>query len=149
MIGLIQLSDTLSHTIQSQTSMKECASLIKLLASFIQIHRLMVMLLHPALCQGKYEPCHGKTGFLHMRKTKAQISFVVTAKLISAFVFATWTVQSLYFLNPKFQGFSHLLRLYSPVYVGPGRKPRRPVFSQHGLYCLLQFCNVCYSIFTI
>ena len=25
-----------------------------------------------------------------------------------------------------------LLWLYSPVYVGPGRKPRRPVFSQRG-----------------
>ena len=41
-------------------------------------------------------------------KTKAQISFSVTAKLISAFVFATQIVQSL-FLNPKFQAFSLLL----------------------------------------
>ena len=65
-------------------------------------------------------------------KTKTQISFAVTAKLISAFVFATWIVQSLYFLNPKFQASSHLRRLYSPVCVGPGRKPRRPVFSQRG-----------------
>ena len=53
-------------------------------------------------------------------------------KLISAFVFATWIVQSLYFLNPKFQASSHLLWLYSPFFVGPGRKPRRPVFSQRG-----------------
>ena len=52
--------------------------------------------------------------------------------MISAFVFATWKVQSLYFLNPKFQASSHLLWLYSPVCVGPGRKPRRPVFSQRG-----------------
>ena len=37
-------------------------------------------------------------------KTKTQISFTVTAKLISAFVFATRIVQSLFFLNPKFQG---------------------------------------------
>ena len=28
-----------------------------------------------------------------------------------------------YFLNPKFQTSSHLLRLYSPVSVGPGRQP--------------------------
>ena len=56
-------------------------------------------------------------------KTKTQISFAVTAKLISAFVFATLIVRSLYFLNPKFQASSHLLRLYSPVYVGPGQKP--------------------------
>ena len=32
------------------------------------------------------------------------------------------------YLNPKFQASSHLLWMYSPVSVGPGRKPRRPVF---------------------
>ena len=69
-----------------------------------------------------------KPGF----RTKTQISFAVTAKLISAFVFATQIVQSLYFLSTKFQASSHLLWLYSPVCVGPGRKPRRPVFSQRG-----------------
>ena len=63
-------------------------------------------------------------------KTKTQISFAVTAKLISAFVFATQIVQSLYFLNTKFQASIHLMRLYSPVSVGPGRKPRGPVFSR-------------------
>ena len=42
-------------------------------------------------------------------KTKTQISFAVTAKLISAFVFATQTVQFLFFLNPKFQASSLLL----------------------------------------
>ena len=67
-------------------------------------------------------------------KTKAQISFVVTAKLISAFVFATQIVQSIHFLNPKFQAYSHFLWLYSQVCVGPGRKPRRPVLSQQGSY---------------
>ena len=35
-------------------------------------------------------------------KTKTQISFSATAKLINAFVFATRIVQSLFFLNPKF-----------------------------------------------
>ena len=47
----------------------------------------------------------------------------VTAQLISAFVFAIRIVQSLYYLHPKFQASSHLLWLYSPVCVGPGRKP--------------------------
>ena len=56
-------------------------------------------------------------------KTKTQISFTVTAKLISAFLFTTWIVKSLYFLSPKFQASSHLLWLYSPVCVSPGRKP--------------------------
>ena len=64
----------------------------------------------------------------------SQISFAVTAKLISTFVFSTHIVQSLYFLNPNFQASCHLLWLYSPVCVGPGRKPRRPVFSERGSY---------------
>ena len=46
-----------------------------------------------------------------------------TAKLISAFVFATRIVQSLYFLNTKFHDSSSLLCLYRPVCVGPVRKP--------------------------
>ena len=47
----------------------------------------------------------------------------VTAKLISAFVFATRLVQLLFYLNPKFQASSSFLRLYRPVCVGPVRKP--------------------------
>ena len=64
-----------------------------------------------------YEPHLEKTSFLNMRKTKAQISCAVTAQLIIAFVFATQVAQSFYFLNPKFQAFNHLLRLYSLVCV--------------------------------
>ena len=56
-------------------------------------------------------------------KTKTQISFAVTAKLISAFVFATQIVQFLFYLNPKFQAYSSFLCLYRPVCVGPVRKP--------------------------
>ena len=48
-----------------------------------------------------YEPRHAKT--------KAQISCAVIAQLISAFVFVTWMVQFLFFLNLKFQDSSHLL----------------------------------------
>ena len=44
-------------------------------------------------------------------------------RVISAFVIATRIVQSLYFLNPKFQASSHLLWLYSLACVGPGWKP--------------------------
>ena len=73
-----------------------------------------------------------ENGLFAYAKTKTQISFAVTAKLISAFVFATRIVQSLYFLNPKFQTSSLLLWLHSLICVGPGRKPRRPVFSQRG-----------------
>ena len=37
-------------------------------------------------------------------------------------------------LLSKFQASYHFLRLHRPVYVGPGRKPRRPVFSRHGSF---------------
>ena len=65
------------------------------------------------------EPRREKTGFLHMRKQRRRS---VSRKLICVFVFATRIVQSLYFLNPKFQASSHLLWLHSPVCVGPGKK---------------------------
>ena len=55
-------------------------------------------------------------------KTKSQISCAVTGQLISAFAFATGIVESLFFLDPKFQASSHRLWLYSPDCVGPGRK---------------------------
>ena len=54
--------------------------------------------------------------------------------MISAFVFATWIAQSRFYLNSKFKASSHLIHLYSLVCVRPGRKPRRPVFSQRGSY---------------
>ena len=64
-------------------------------------------------------------------------------QLFSDFVFATRIEQPLYFLNPKFQAFRHLLWLYSPVNVGPGRKPRRPVFSQRGSFINRNFNQIC------
>ena len=57
-----------------------------------------------------YEPRYEKTGFLHMRKQRrrsaSRLRFAVTAKLISAFVFAAWIVQSHFYLNPNFQALS-------------------------------------------
>ena len=47
------------------------------------------------------EQFHEKTVFLPIQKTKAQISCAVTAQLIIAFVFTTWIVQYLFFLNTK------------------------------------------------
>ena len=64
-------------------------------------------------------------------KTKTQISFAETLKLISAFVFATRIVQFLIFLKPKFQA-SSLLRMYSLLCVRPGRKPKLVVVSYIG-----------------
>ena len=82
------------------------------------------------------EQRHETTGFAYA-KTKTQISFAVTAKLICAIVFAIRIEKSLYFLNRKFQTSSHLLWLYSLVCVKPGRNPRRPVFLQRGSYVTL------------
>ena len=53
-----------------------------------------------------YEPHNEKTRFLAYAKTEAQISCVVTAQLISTFVFATQIVQFLFFLNPESQASS-------------------------------------------
>ena len=63
-------------------------------------------------------------------------------QLISAFVYAIRIVQSLYFLNPKFQVSSHLLCLHSPVCVRPGRKSRRPVFSKRGSFVASSFSEI-------
>ena len=81
-----------------------------------------------------------KTSFF-ICKNKTQISFMVIAKLISAFVFATQIVKSLYFLTRKFQASSHLLWLYSPVCVGPGRQPQRPVFLRRGSNLITYLLN--------
>ena len=67
----------------------------------------------------------------------------VTAKLISAFVFATRIVHFLFYLNPKFQASSSLLLLCSPVCVGPGRKPQR--FSHEGAHLLPQVTQLAHS----
>ena len=70
-----------------------------------------------------------------MRKTKTQISFAMTAWPISALVFSTRIVQSLFFyLNPKPQAPSHLVWLNNSVCVGSGREPGRPVFLQQSPY---------------
>ena len=83
-------------------------------------------------------------------KTKAQISFAVTAKLISAFVFATRIVQFLFYLNPKFQASSSFLLLCRPVCVRPVRKPHC-WFSQEAAHMvskvILVPCSVNYKTF--
>ena len=71
-------------------------------------------------------------------KDADQLGCAVTAQLISVLVFATEIVQSLYFQITKFLVSNHHLWLCSPVFVGPGRKPRRPVFSQRGSFCFVK-----------
>ena len=69
----------------------------------------------------EFKPRHDQ--IFAYEKTKAQISCSVTAQLISALVFATQIVKSLFFLNPKFQASSFSLSLDRLICVGPGQKP--------------------------
>ena len=72
-------------------------------------------------------------------KTMMQISCAVTAQLISAFVFATWLVQSLYLLNPKFQASSLFLFLYSPLVGNP-----KGLFSHNAAHMVILGCTRVY-----
>ena len=104
------------------------------LYAFLNKFSLNLTCLRPVLVPQTIRAASLENRLFAYAKTKTQISFAVTAKLISVFVFAIRIVQALYYLNPKFQASSDLLWLYSPVCVGPGRKPRRPVFSERGSY---------------
>ena len=85
---------------------------------------------------------------------------------ISAFDFATWIVQFLYFLNPKFPASSHILCLYSSMCLRPVQKPRFSLvtahlhipwtcsmsqhnshFVLHNLYTCIHFISCWYTIF--
>ena len=50
-------------------------------------------------------------------------------------------------LKSEFQASSSFLSLYRPVCVGPGRKPRRPVFSRRGsiMFPCFLFCPYSYE----
>ena len=85
------------------------------------------------------EPLPKNPTFCIYAKTKTQIS--LTAKLISAFVFATWIVQYLFFLNTKFQASSHLQQLYSLVCVRPGQNPSC-WFSYAGAQIILKLSKI-------
>ena len=72
-----------------------------------------VQLLYRSRFMGKPTICIGENKGAHQ----------LTAKLISTIVFANRIVQFLLYVNPKFQASGLLLWLYSPVRVGPDRKP--------------------------
>ena len=91
-----------------------------------QLHRLLLCALLLSMSR-----VAGKPAFCICVRAWTRISFAVTAKVMCAFAFATYIVQSLYFLKSKFLAPGHLVRLHSLVCVGPGLKP---VFSQRGLY---------------
>ena len=101
---------------------------VRLLCESLYVSRWYLATLRYSIRAAKWE-----NRIFAYAKTKTQISFAVTAKLISVFVFATRIVKSLFFLNTKFQVSSHLQWLPSPVCVTHGQKPpRRPVFWRRG-----------------
>ena len=85
------------------------------------------------------EPRREKTGFLHMQK-KAQIHCTVTAQPISAFIFAIRVIQTLYYLNPKFQASGHPLWLYGPICVDLVGNPEDR-FSHNEAQVILDICT--------
>ena len=92
------------------------ASFLMTKENYFQISVLTLFQLDETTNPKPYEPRHQKTNILHMQNKDADQlhsdSFTVTtktAKLISAFVFATGIVQSLYFLKPKFPASNYLL----------------------------------------
>ena len=110
-------------TLMAQTSSWSLYDMMSVIRNYVLLWRFLAF---------SYEPRHEKTRFLPMRKQRRRLaSQLVTAKLISAFVFATRIVQFLpCYLYPNYQV---LLRLFRPVCVKPGRKPRRPVFPRQDL----------------
>ena len=58
-----------------------------------------------------FKPPHEKTNNVHRRKQRRTSAF------------ATWIVQFLFFLNPKFRASKCLLWPYSPICVRPVQKP--------------------------
>ena len=74
------------------------------------------------------EPLHKKTNKMLGRKQRHR-SASQYREADLRLVFATRIVQSLFFLNPKFQASNHLLWLHRSVCVGPGLNPKLLIFS--------------------
>ena len=91
----------------------------------------------PAFCICEYQDADQLRG---NRQADQPLCFRYTDSTIPFATLSDTVVQSLYFLNSKFQAFSHLLWLYSLVCVGPGRKPylrTRHIWTAHANQ---QFC---------
>ena len=95
-----------------------------------------LLLLYSLVCVAYVLKPHTVSWFFH---NVAHMSRpMVTAKLISAFVFATRIVQFLFYLNPKFQASSSFLCLYRPVCVRPVWKAHC-WFSHEAAHILIKF----------
>ena len=83
-----------------------------------------------------YEPRYEKTGFLHMRKQRRRSASRCGNRKADQRLCFRYTESTIPLLSKSEISslLSHILWPYSPVCVGPGRKPRRPVFSEQGSY---------------
>ena len=82
-----------------------------------------------------------EANLLHMRKQRRR-----SALQYSTFVFARQIVQSLFYLNPKFQASSYLLGLYSLVCVGPVGNLEDHFFSQRGSSYSIQYMQLLHNL---
>ena len=101
--------------------------IITALIVFSPMTRLIVpniLLTYKALyCSHVNELPHGKTTYCIICENKDADQLRGYREADYAFVFATWIVQSFFFINPKFQASSLFLCLYRQVCVRPGRNP--------------------------
>ena len=122
---------------------------------YIYIYIFEITSFRPACCTTQFVSDCGrnpKDSFLmaHMSRVKRKPFILHTRnqRCRSALRYPlTQIVQSFFFINPKLQASRHILQLYSPVCVRPGQKPRRPVFSQQGLYFRGHFLQHVASLF--
>ena len=123
--------------------------------SLLHIYISEITSFRPACCTTQFVSDCGqnpKDSFLmaHMSRVKRKPFFCTREKMKISFAvssFSTQIVQSFFFINPKLQASRHILQLYSPVCVGPGQKPQRPVFSQRGSCCRGHFLQHVASLF--
>ena len=100
-----------------------------------ETHCRFLLFTAPKLLNTIIEPRHEKTCFcICANKDADQMCDIRAADQRLCFRYLDSTIP----LLPKSEIFkplySHLLKMYSPVCVGPGRKPRRQVFSRRGSY---------------
>ena len=88
-------------------------------------------------CWTQYELRREKTGFFAYAKTKTQISFALTAKLIRVFDFATLIVQYLFFLNLNFKSLA-ILSDYAARFVSSLVENPEDRFSDVAAHIIIQ-----------
>ena len=124
------------------TELRTVQTLIRLFCNSIQVGLLVSKHNYHNVIEIQYLSRVMRKPTFTYAKTKTQISFAVTAKLISAFVFATRIVQSLYLLNTKFQASSYLPGLCGTWSETPktGFLTTRLIFVQLNLCLFLNSC---------